>query len=467
MGTPGTFGATSFTLKFPQGVHYEAKNKRLFVADTKNNRVLVYDFNVITDEEAATGVLCQVDLSSAIVALSQSGCNQPNALQGSGNLDEYLFVSDTSHNRVLKFDILGISDGENAVSVLGQPDFTTSTATTSQSGLSTPRGLYALNNSSLFVADTNNSRMMIFDVTSISDGENAVDGFGQLDSDGNMDFSTSTTPSFYIYTFDEAHDIAIDTLNHRLFVADPEHSRVLVFDLNSSNDLVDEMPDYVLGQADFIATSANFTQSGLSAPHSVAFDGTTNRLFVTDTSNSRIIVYDVATVTTGENAINVLGAPDFVTPGFGPAQDALTTPELGIAIDEDTQLLYVADTGDHRVMIFNVASITDGEPAVYQLGQTDFDSQDLEVDQASLISPTGIALDEEGDRLFVIDNDSRIMVFDISTIVSGENAINVLGATDFTTDDNATSQSDFATSRGLAYDQDSHSLFVTDEIAEL
>ena len=52
-----------------------------------------------------------------------------------------LFVGDGNNARVMVFDISTITNGENATNVLGQPDFTTKTAATTQSKLSAPRGL--------------------------------------------------------------------------------------------------------------------------------------------------------------------------------------------------------------------------------------------------------------------------------------------------------------------------------------
>ena len=83
-------------------------------------------------------------------------------------------------------------------------------------------------------------------------------------------------------------------MNHRLFIADSGNNRVLEFDLNSSNQLVDKTPDHVLGQATFYTNTAATTQSGMSRPSGLAYDSTNNRLFVADQTNSRVTIYNVA-----------------------------------------------------------------------------------------------------------------------------------------------------------------------------
>ena len=75
-----------------------------------------------------------------------------------------LFVSDLSNNRVLFYDVSTITDGKSAINVLGQPNYTSNTAATTQTGLNNPRGLiYDSTNARLYVTDTNNNRIMIFD----------------------------------------------------------------------------------------------------------------------------------------------------------------------------------------------------------------------------------------------------------------------------------------------------------------
>ncbi len=162
--------------------------------------------------------------------------------------------------------------------------------------------------------------LIMFAVISVvygfTNGENAVDCLGQVDT---------ATPPNPVYTRGEPNNglndrgfyypysVAIDTVGHRLFIADTENNRVLVYNLDTNNNLIDRIADNVLGQPDFTSWFPATTQSGLRYPCGLAYDSTNNRLFVADTSNNRVVVYDVTTITNGENAINVLGQTDFTS----------------------------------------------------------------------------------------------------------------------------------------------------------
>ena len=113
----------------------------------------------------------------------------------------------------------------------------------------------------------------------------------------------------------------VDTANHRLFVADTENNRIFVYELNSNNILADCSPDYVLGQLNFTTSTPGATQSTLNSPGGITYDAVNKQLFVADTNNNRIIVFDVSTINNGEGAVNVLGKDNravfFGAPGAG------------------------------------------------------------------------------------------------------------------------------------------------------
>lgn len=110
----------------------------------------------------------------------------------------------------------------------------------------------------LCVAEVNNHRVTMFDVstTTIANGENAVNVVGQTDGDGNGVYTTNVTYHGAVQQgVDYAYDVVVDTTSHRLFVADYFSRRVLVYELDARNILVDRTPDHLLGQSDFVHTS--------------------------------------------------------------------------------------------------------------------------------------------------------------------------------------------------------------------
>jgi DNA-binding beta-propeller fold protein YncE len=306
------------------------------------------------------------------------------------------FVSSNRDDRILVYDYSeGITNGMNASHVLGQSSFTSTASGTAANLLQGPSSLaYDSNNDYLYVVDSENYRVLVYDVSSITNGENAIN---------------------------------------------------------------------VLGQADFISAEATTTQNGMSSPTGVAISSDGNTLFVAEGAVGRILVYDVSSITNGENAINVLGATDFNSAVATTTQsDFLDVGD----IDLDGNTLYVADSGSYRVITFDVSSIINGEDAVNVLGQTSFTSTVTGTTAGTMNWPYDVGVDTENSRLFVADSQSgRVLVFDVSSIINGEDAVNVLGQANFTTSTAgivSISQSRMIAPIGLVYDNNSDYLFVAD-----
>jgi 6-phosphogluconolactonase (cycloisomerase 2 family) len=462
--TTATSGRAQNKLYGQYNIDFDPTTNRLFVADYGNDRIMVFDVAAVTDGENAINVLGQINFTASGAAVSQSRMNEPRDA-AINPLTQQLFVSLLDQNRILVFDVTAITDGENAVNVLGQSDFTTSVAATTQAGLWSPRGIgIDPPTDRLFVADGTNNRVLFFNAstTTITNGQNASDVLGQTDGAGG---GVYTTGGGYDNRADDGmlvpYGVVVDTTSHRLFVSEYEAHRVAVYDLDASNTLVDQSMDYVLGQPDFSRIGADNTQWNLNFPYGLALDGDSDRLFVSDNSNDRVLVFDVAQITNGENAVNVLGQSNFTGNTGATTQSRLMLPGE-IAYEAETSRLFVTDRSNHRVMVFDVASITDGENAVSVLGQSDFTSNSAGTTQAKMSTPNGIALDLNN-RLFVAETGNhRVLVFDVTSITDGENAINVLGQTDFTSSSSSTSQSKFNYPAGLAYNNALSRLFVSE-----
>ena len=101
----------------------------------------------------------------------------------------------------------------------------------------------------------------------LNNGDNAVDVLGQVSSwpdNTTISYTQSSDPS--PLGFGGLTDIAIDTVDKRLFVSDPTRHRVLVFTLNSDNTIGSKIPAYVIGQTNFLSGSASTTQSTFDTP---------------------------------------------------------------------------------------------------------------------------------------------------------------------------------------------------------
>ncbi len=461
-------GVTSSKFYYPEGLAYDETTDRLFVSDVLNNRVLVFDLSgAITNGMAAEHVLGHATFTADAPGLSASAFNYPRAL----TLDETnsrLFVADQNNKRVLAFDISTISDNENAVSVLGQTNLTSNTGydplpktITSSYGLA-----YAGASKSLFVSDVNFNRVLGFDVTSITDGEDAVSNLGQISG------LVSPTPSYVTLSqnmtpndmgVNTPRGMAIDEIHHRMFLVDMANNRVLVFNLASDNTIDHYNADYVLGQPDFRSNNSGTTASTLYSPNALAYDSTGQRLFVADWNNSRVLVFDVTSISNGEAAVHVLGQSDFISSSTGDGA-SLFYYVTGLALDEESQRLFVSDYYNNRVLVFDVSAISDGEPAIHVLGQPNFTSAADTVSKAGLSMPDGLVYDSSKHRLYISDaGNSRVIVHDVSSITDGQEASYVIGQPDFTTISGAgATDSSFCSNAGLAIDPTRQRLFVAD-----
>jgi DNA-binding beta-propeller fold protein YncE len=222
----------------------------------------------------------------------------------------------------------------------------------------------------------------------------------------------------------------IDTVNHHLFVVDPDNNRIFIFDLNLDNVLIDSNPDNVLGQPDFTSSNPGTTQSALNNPNGIVYDPVKQLLFVADTNNNRIMVFDVSSIANGQKAVNVLGQPDFTSSNPGTTQSALNNP-FSLDYNYVTGLLFVSDVNNNRLVIFNTKSITNGQKAVNVLGQPDFNTSKSGKNKSKLNNPNAIAYESGTDKLFVADmNNNRIAVFDVSSIANGQDSAQVLSFSD-------------------------------------
>ena len=140
----------------------------MWVADDNNARVVGFDnAATLADGANADRVLGQPDFTSNSRSTTQNGLDGSSGVSTDcvGNL----YIADDGNDRVLVFlDPLSKSNGANADFVLGQPDFTTGTSSTTQNGLNleTTSGL-ALCDNLLFIADGNNQRVIVQEATNL------------------------------------------------------------------------------------------------------------------------------------------------------------------------------------------------------------------------------------------------------------------------------------------------------------
>jgi hypothetical protein len=137
----------------------------------------------------------------------------------------------------------------------------------------------------------------------------------------------------------------------RLVVADSNNNRVLIW--NSIPTINGQPADLVLGQPDFFSSTANPGGVALPTTMNFPYDGVyfnNTQLFVADSQNNRVLVWNSFPTASGKAADLVLGQPDFATVATGTSSAKMSAPG-GIFLYG--KQLIVGDTGNNRYLIFN------------------------------------------------------------------------------------------------------------------
>ena len=415
-------GATSAnTLSQPAGLAVDSVNN-LYVADSSNNRVLVY----LTPFTKNAGVPGSGD-STADVVIGQggdftaAGCNPPGTPDAETlcnpkglTLDpsDNLWVADQNNHRVLEYYSPLFNSAANFV--IGQPDFLHSNCNqgggASQSTLCNPTSVAADSHSNIYVTDSSNNRVLEYNTPLSSNNQIANHVWGQ--SGFTSGFCTVSQTGLCTPT-----GVGLDASNN-LYIADAGNQRILEYK-ETTNPPSNLTADLVFGQRTSFTTRT--CNSGdvpgttdpvtLCNPQDVELNGST--LVAADTNNNRILIYN--TPLTSQAANIVLGQPDFVHLAANSVDKEGMDNVAGIAIDKSNHL-YVADFANNRVLGFtNAASFANGAPAFLVIGQLDFFhsscNQGGPLNAATLCFPESAATDSVG-NLYVSDlNNNRVLEY--------------------------------------------------------
>lgn len=418
MGTTGanTGGRSARSLDLPYRV--ASDGSRLAVVDHGNNRVLIWSSIPAASNAPADLVLGQKSFTSG-AAGTGAGLRGPGGVLFWGGR---LVVSDTGNNRVLVWDAEPSVSGAPADRVLGQASLSSSAEGVGPGALSRPLGLSATTGH-LLVADYGNSRVVLFDAASLASGA-AVGVVGQPDLNtgcpkgSHVDASTLSGPE------------SMWTDGSQLLVADLYVHRVLRW---ATMPAADGAPaSQAIGQPGLAACAASATTSGaaLRYPRSVAYDG--KRLFVTDASQHRVLIWN-GLPAAGAGAELVLGQPD-MTSGAENAGGATSASSLEwpSQLWTDGQRLLVVDPMNNRVLIWSTIPQKSNAPADLVIGQPDMTSSAYGATARDLHAPNDVSID--GGRLFVADSgNSRVLIWHTVPTQSHAPADVVLGQPDMTT----------------------------------
>jgi hypothetical protein len=337
-------------------------NGRLLIADSLNNRVLVYNQIPDSNNASADVVIGQPDFVSVqpnqgLGRPTASTLSRPAGLASDG---QRLFVLDRVNHRVLIYDRLPAANNARADLVIGQASmdsasFCGNSANKDAAGVSAsclssgPTGLaYDPTSGKLLIYDSDNDRVLVYNRIPNVNGAAADVVIGQPDFTHN---STNQGGTVRANTLDLSTGAGLGVYNGKLLIADRSNQRVLVFNsIPTSNNAA---ADVVIGQADFTHNNANegggVSASALSEPRGAQVDSA-GRLFVIDGGNARVLVFDHIPTNNHASADVVIGQPDFSSATPATSDRLLQTLPYDVAFFPEH--LVVSDNAN-RVLIFN------------------------------------------------------------------------------------------------------------------
>ncbi|MEW5759598.1 MAG: DUF835 domain-containing protein [Candidatus Thermoplasmatota archaeon] len=331
-------------LNNPRGVAVEKEGnvKKIYIADSYNHIIKIYKYE--KDNTSLIGTI-----GAGKTGKDNEHFNYPYGIAlGDGKI----FVADTDNHRVQIFDKFG-----RYSTTLGKYKYEQPT----NFYLYSPRGIAVDSQSNIYIADTNNERVQIFSK------------FGTY-------ISTIGTPGIGGDTkdkFNGPHGLGVG--KDKLYVADKNNHRIQIFDLSGM----------------YIKTLGITGQSGtdnfhFNGPHDVAVDKSGN-IYVADKGNHRIQIFDE-----NENYLRTIGVPG----ESGTDNFHLNDPRSLDIGDDGT--IYVSDTENHRIQIFDSSG-----SYIRTIGISGISGND----NFHLNSPYGISVSDG--KIYVADyNNHRIQVFD-------------------------------------------------------
>lgn len=274
-----------------------------------------------------------------------------------------------------------------------------------------PRGACLVSeNGSLWVSDTGHHRLLGWRNLPTKDNQPAdwVIGQPDFDHEGQNAKGTPGRNTFSVPT-------GICVCGEGLAVADAWNHRVLIWHKLPEDSNVPA--DLVLGQANFTDNEPNRSSQQPAAhtmhwPYGIFYHQ--GKLFVADTGNRRLLIWQQLPTENGQPADIVLGQPDMTSRnenGGGSPTAASMRWCHDIAVWDDN--LVVTDAGNNRVMIWEGIPTENNAPCAVVLGQKSFDF--VEMNQgvyfpsgSSLSMPYGVAV--AGEWLLVADTaNSRLL----------------------------------------------------------
>lgn len=363
----------------------------------------------------ATVVLGQPDFTTTNLnsTSTSSDLRTPTAVASDG---VHLVVADTDHNRVLIWNHIPATNNTPADVVIGQPNFTADFVPANNIPTATsllgPQGVW-IQNGKLWVADTQNNRVLGWNQIPTTNGQPADIVLGQPNFTTYVQIDI-TQQTYSASATNMLNPVGVTSDGQRLYVADLANNRILIW--NTIPTANDAPADIALGQPNLTTSIPNFayavnpgatlsdpsagltssaceanpiqpacvetpvlctTADGVDVNNNPVYPAVCNatlnfprfvlaagnRLYVADGGNDRVLVYEhipTASGASADEALGQIGVVEQVGPGeIGPqtvnqattAADSMACPT---SLAWDGSNLYVADPFNRRITVYTI-----------------------------------------------------------------------------------------------------------------
>jgi len=329
----GSTGDDNDELESPTDVVVDKNGKTIYVVDSENNRINVFeddgddDFRYGTFCNTALIQTCNNNADGAIVD-GEGQFNNPIsiAIDALGKF----FVVDSDNERIQIFDDKGEFQLKFGSSDSGIPEY-----------IGSGKGIVIQESSkNILVADSEDDWIRVFDSTG--------DFLFKFDSFDGTDFKSPT-------------NMIIDNDEELLYVVDSGEHRIVIFELVDNTTC----PSGTVESVDGVCFVKQFGSEGtgngeFDEPTGIVFDSANDLLYVADTDNDRIQIFKIVSGNTcpsgTEEIVNgVCFVEEFGESGTG---DGEFDSPMGIDLDETNNLLFVADSKNDRIQAFELVTIS-------------------------------------------------------------------------------------------------------------
>lgn len=338
-------------LNSPHGLSWDGSN--LYISDTSNNRVI------------------RVDSNGEFINVYTSGCNSPRGLTVTGG---FLYVACFAHHKVVKIDttslVMTTFAGNGTAANPTNLNETTFTDT-GNGRLNNPYGLTSDADGNIYVGEHAGCRVRLYnqsgsDITLygsyvIGDGKQrviagAVGGATCGVATGEpIDFTAAANA-----TLGNVRDLTFDSAGNLLIAVDQDRIAAINFSSTAKNIFGVAINGYELksllgsGTAGYIGEGQPAATTRFNNPFAIAWDTTTNDLYVADNANLRLRKFKDSTSKTELIAGNGShrGATNAGQGTLEVGQEKMSNIR-GFAVDSVTGEIFVADSNNHRIRGIN------------------------------------------------------------------------------------------------------------------